>query len=144
MTVQQTLDDRKGRYGDFKDHAAMAQNLLNTAKSDAVTRQVQWVDLTDVKKHAITYILDKVARIMTGDPEYADNWHDIAGYATLAEERCVDPTMKDHPTLFERMATAKLPIDPVMPEVREAQERKNDQRAAGQLPVGDSDGTDGA
>jgi len=30
-------------------------------------------------------ILHKIARILNGDPEYSDNWHDIAGYATLIE-----------------------------------------------------------
>ena len=24
--------------------------------------------------------------IITGDPDYSDNWHDIAGYATLVEQ----------------------------------------------------------
>lgn len=33
-------------------------------------------------------IADKIARILNGDPEYRDNWHDIAGYAKLAEDRC--------------------------------------------------------
>ncbi len=30
----------------------------------------------------------KISRIVTGDPEHPDNWHDIAGYATLAEREC--------------------------------------------------------
>ena len=31
-------------------------------------------------------IASKIARIVNGDPDYADNWHDIAGYARLVEK----------------------------------------------------------
>ena len=46
-----------------------------------------WHHLDAVKKQALTVISDKIARIISGDPEYADNWHDIQGYARLVEER---------------------------------------------------------
>jgi len=32
-------------------------------------------------------ILHKIARIVNGDPDYTDSWHDIAGYAKLVEDR---------------------------------------------------------
>ena len=32
-------------------------------------------------------IADKIGRILSGDPNYADNWHDIQGYAKLVEDR---------------------------------------------------------
>ena len=35
---------------------------------------------------ALDLIATKLARIITGDPDYSDNWHDIAGYATLVEQ----------------------------------------------------------
>jgi hypothetical protein len=44
--------------------------------------------LTPDKKQALDVIADKIARILSGDPEYKDNWHDIQGYAKLAEDRC--------------------------------------------------------
>ena len=31
-------------------------------------------------------ILHKLARILNGDPNYVDSWHDIAGYAILVED----------------------------------------------------------
>jgi hypothetical protein len=31
-------------------------------------------------------IQHKVARILNGEPDYSDNWHDIAGYATLVDD----------------------------------------------------------
>lgn len=33
----------------------------------------------------MTVIADKIARILSGDPNYADSWHDIGGYAKLVE-----------------------------------------------------------
>ena len=30
-------------------------------------------------------IQHKIARVLNGDPNYPDNWHDIAGYARLVE-----------------------------------------------------------
>ncbi len=32
-------------------------------------------------------IFHKIARIINGDPNYADSWVDIAGYATLVANR---------------------------------------------------------
>lgn len=36
---------------------------------------------------ALEMIAHKIARICNGDPNYADNWVDIAGYATLVANR---------------------------------------------------------
>jgi hypothetical protein len=32
-------------------------------------------------------ICHKIGRIINGDPDYADSWHDIAGYAQLVANR---------------------------------------------------------
>ena len=82
MTIEQTLEERGKRYGDFTDHAHIAQSLQNDMRSTS-----GWERLSDVQKQALTVIADKVARILSGDPNYTDNWHDIQGYAKLAEER---------------------------------------------------------
>lgn len=88
MAVDDTLKERGTRYGDFADHAMIAQRLqdvMHTIPSDW-----GWSKLNDVQKQALTVIADKIARILSGDPNYADNWHDIQGYARLVEER-LDP-----------------------------------------------------
>lgn len=82
MTVQDTLDERGSRYGDFSNHAKISQSL-----QEVMQDEVGWARLDPVKRQALTVIADKIARILNGDPEYADNWHDIQGYARLAEER---------------------------------------------------------
>lgn len=80
--VDKTLAERGARYGDFEDHAEIAQDL-----QDVMRATPGWEALSKVQKQALTVIADKQARILSGDPNYADNWHDIQGYAKLVEER---------------------------------------------------------
>jgi hypothetical protein len=80
--LQATLDERGSRYGDFRDHALIAQDLQCVMQASA-----GWQKLDNVKKQALQVIADKIARILNGDPSYADNWHDIQGYTRLVEER---------------------------------------------------------
>lgn len=93
-TVSATLDERGKRYGDFTDHARVAQKLQDTLRNHSIpsghgvhTTCIPWHHLTSVQKQALTVICDKLARIISGDPNYADNWHDIQGYAKLVEDR---------------------------------------------------------
>lgn len=81
--VTATLQERGSRYGDFTDNAAYAQQLKRQLQTHP-----RWALLDATKREALEVIMQKTARILNGDPEYKDNWHDIAGYATLAEERC--------------------------------------------------------
>ena len=81
--VADTLSERAARYGDFADHACIAQSLQT-----AMRENNGWDRLSADKRQALTVIADKIARILNGDPEYRDNWHDIQGYAKLAEDRC--------------------------------------------------------
>ena len=83
MEVSATLQERKARYGDFTDYAHTAQYLQNVMREHK-----NWQKLDFVKRQALSVIADKIARILNGDPEYKDNWHDIQGYAKLVEDRC--------------------------------------------------------
>ena len=80
--LAQTLAERGSRYGDFTVHARICQNLKRIMCAEA-----GWDRLTDGQKQSLEVIADKVGRILSGDPNYADNWHDIQGYAKLAEDR---------------------------------------------------------
>ena len=81
--VQATLDERGNRYGDFTDNAELSQALKHV-----IEVSVSWQDrMTPLHREGLTMILQKIARIVNGDPNYADNWHDIQGYARLVEER---------------------------------------------------------
>lgn len=81
--VSDTLAERGARYGDFTDHANICDNNLVYWQS-----LPGWGALSADKRQALRTISDKIARILNGDPEYKDNWHDIQGYAKLAEDRC--------------------------------------------------------
>lgn len=80
--INETLNQRGGIYGDFTDHAIITQSLKGLMQQTD-----GWLRLSTDKKQALEVIADKIGRILNGDPEHADNWHDIAGYAILAEQR---------------------------------------------------------
>lgn len=81
MSIENTLAERGNRYGDFADHAKIAQNIKRAMQSPGYDA------LPDMHRQALEVIADKIARILSGDPNYADNWHDIQGYAKLVEDR---------------------------------------------------------
>lgn len=89
--IEKTLDERGSRYGDFTDHAEISQHLIVF-----LSTQNGWHRMDAVKRQALTVICDKIARIMNGDPNYADNWHDIQGYAKLVEDRLKPPSPVSH------------------------------------------------
>lgn len=80
--LEETLKVRKNTYGDFTEQAELTFALKDTMHSvDG------WARLFAYQKQALDIIMDKVSRILSGDPNYADNWHDIQGYAKLVEDR---------------------------------------------------------
>jgi hypothetical protein len=79
--VSDTLQERGSRYGEFKDHAKLSQKLKEVMIMHGV-----WVNLDHHQKEALEMIQHKIARILNGDPNYKDNWHDIQGYAKLVED----------------------------------------------------------
>jgi hypothetical protein len=97
--IDATLAERGSRYGDFTDHADICDALINVCSGTGYGPQTNFSTLDAVKRQAIRVICDKLARILSpgGDPNYTDNWHDIQGYAKLAEDRCVDTTLPQLP-----------------------------------------------
>ena len=83
MSVEETLKERGNRYGEFKGHSALAQGMKGVLRCEPKYHHLDYAKL-----EAIEMILHKIARIVNGDPNYKDNWHDIQGYAKLAEDLC--------------------------------------------------------
>ena len=79
-TIEETLAQRGNVYGEFATHAEITQRL-KIVMNDYATR------LSPMHKESLEMILHKIGRILNGDPNYADSWHDIAGYAKLVEDR---------------------------------------------------------
>lgn len=80
--IDATLNERGGRYGSFVHHARIAQAL-----QDVLHGEPGWTALAADQRQALTVICDKIARMLNGDPNYRDNWHDIVGYAKLVDDR---------------------------------------------------------
>lgn len=81
--VESTLAERGKRYGDFQGEARAIQDIKRILfPSDGPA-----IDIADDCRQAAEMIVMKLVRAMRGDPNYADNWHDIAGYARLVEKR---------------------------------------------------------
>jgi hypothetical protein len=82
--ITQTLTDRGSRYGKFSGHAEIAQRLKAIMR---VYEAERGCDLDPDQREALEMIAHKIARILNGDPNYADSWIDIAGYAQLIADR---------------------------------------------------------
>jgi hypothetical protein len=80
--VAQVLAERGTRYGSFDRHAEIAQRL-----KAGMAAAPGWERLAPDQREALEMVQHKVARILNGDPNYADSWVDIAGYAKLVADR---------------------------------------------------------
>lgn len=78
MTIEGTLAQRQDTYGDYKDVARTAQDLKQIMRTRG-----NWHDMSPPMQESLDMICNKMARIINGNPYYADSWHDISGYATL-------------------------------------------------------------
>ena len=76
--IEDTLKERGNRYGGFDEHARITQNI-----KDAMRDSPNWDKLSADKKECLEMIAHKSGRILNGDPEYHDSWHDIEGYTRL-------------------------------------------------------------
>ena len=81
--IDSTLNERGARYGNYSDVASTTQQLVSIVESGA-----SYKHLNAEQKTSLFMICNKIARAVNGDPQYFDNYRDIAGYATLAERAC--------------------------------------------------------
>ena len=81
MTIQKTLKERHKTHGNFQTHAQISQELK------AVLWKHDFQELEADQIEALEMIAHKIARILNGNPNHKDHWHDIAGYAELIAGR---------------------------------------------------------
>ncbi len=79
------LEERKHTHGDFRESSRFVQYVENLSRNTP-----NWEELHPNQKEALHMIQHKIARILYGDPDLADTWTDIAGYARLIEEELND------------------------------------------------------
>jgi len=78
--VGATLQQRGSVYGKFIDNADCTQSIMEVLYIHGKRK------LDNHEREALHMIAHKMSRIVCGLKTKKDNWHDIAGYATLAEE----------------------------------------------------------
>lgn len=76
--LSQILEERHEQYGPFDGQARIAQDLKTVMRNTP-----GWADLTCSQAEALEMVAHKIARVLNGDPNYADSWVDIAGYVQL-------------------------------------------------------------
>lgn len=74
--IKNILTERGSNYGDFGEFALVSITLKSVVEECGNK-------LSAVQKEALDMIMHKIARILNGNPNYADSWADIAGYAQL-------------------------------------------------------------
>lgn len=80
MQIDNTLEQRGNRYGEFREHARITQNIKR-----AMQDSPNWNELPDYMKEALEMNAHKIGRWLNGDFTYLDNPHDMIGYTRLAE-----------------------------------------------------------
>lgn len=81
LGIDATLEERGRRYGEFAEHARITQRIKAEMRNSS-----NWCELPFPMKESLEMIAHKIGRILNGDPDYADSWHDISGYAKLVED----------------------------------------------------------
>lgn len=102
-TVRQTLKTRQSQYGSFEDVATATQDLLKILEKTGLK------SLPSIHKEALHMICSKMVRIVNGDHNFIESWHDIAGYATLMENelRVTDGATNSRLT-YQKVINGKL------------------------------------
>lgn len=80
--IDATLKDRGQRYGSFAGHAKISQAIKK-----AMRNSPNWDAMADDQKESLEMVAHKIGRILNGDANYHDSWHDVIGYTRLVESR---------------------------------------------------------
>jgi hypothetical protein len=84
MKTEEMLADRGSRYGNYLEQTTISGELRRCMDFWVKEKSTK---LAHDQADSLVMIAVKISRIINGDPDYADNWRDIAGYATLVAER---------------------------------------------------------
>ena len=95
--IHATLAERGNRYGVFSGHANITQGLKRVMHNTP-----KWDQLRDDQKEALEMVAHKIGRILNGDPNYHDSWHDMIGYTQLVAD-----TLVPQPSLSVVATTSK-------------------------------------
>lgn len=87
--VSEITNKRATVYGAFLHNALVAQAIKDAMRNlpDPDNECQGWGALPHDVREGLDLIALKMSRILTGDPEYLDNWDDIGGYARIVADR---------------------------------------------------------
>ena len=83
QTIEATLAERQAQYGCFEDVARTTGKIMEAL---AEVRVNGLDELPYPHRMALYMIASKMARIVNGDYNHKDSWHDIGGYSKLIED----------------------------------------------------------
>lgn len=106
--IEETLSQRGSTYGDFRENARIGQNIKKAMRDSP-----NWHVLPPYIAEGLELIALKISRLLSGDPLYYDNYHDLVGYAKLIEDRAAQDR--------ERGVTIATPSDPLYPAYAHAE-----------------------
>jgi len=79
------IKERETTHGDFEMKAIFIQEIM-----EDISGLYVWKSMAADQKESIHMIISKLSRIIYGNPNHADHWIDIAGYAKLISDRLND------------------------------------------------------
>jgi len=82
--MDKVLDTRAEQYGSFMQSADTVIRIKGIMHNAVARNEVH---LYPDQLQALDMIATKISRIVNGNPNHADSWTDIAGYATLVADR---------------------------------------------------------
>lgn len=77
--VDETLKERQSQYGCFEDVAFVTQGIVE------LMNKCNYKNMPHPHQMALYMIASKMARLVNGDFNHKDSWHDIGGYSKLIE-----------------------------------------------------------
>lgn len=80
--VEYTTQVRGSTHGDFTENGEIMQALKDLMRS-----RPGWQRLKPFQREALDMIQHKIGRILSGNPNFADHWLDVEGYARIVRER---------------------------------------------------------
>ena len=82
LEIQAIIEDRSAQNGDYTNIARYTQAIKRVIWSSP-----NWRAMSDDQRETMEMLAHKMGRVLSGDPNHAGHWLDIAGYATLSAER---------------------------------------------------------
>lgn len=80
--IDDILAERAKTHGDYTEHADCTQEIMAV-----LAKHRRFSGLAADQRETLHMIAHKMGRVVTGNPDIADHWDDIAGYAKLSGDR---------------------------------------------------------